>query len=134
MNITDIRIRKLYTETRLRALVSITIADELAIHDIKVIQGPERLFVAMPSRRDETGVFRDVCHPIRPQARQQLEQAVLEAYAQAAEKPFPHPASDTPPSRDAVRQSAGLPPEDEPLPQASASLETTIGGHPPYQC
>ena len=64
MNITDIRVRKLITEGRLRAVVSVTINDEIAIHDIKVIQGQERLFVAMPSRREENGVFRDIVHPI----------------------------------------------------------------------
>ena len=54
MTITDIRIRKTYTDTRLKALVSVTIDGDLAVHDIKVIEGPERLFVAMPSRKDET--------------------------------------------------------------------------------
>lgn len=82
MNITDIRIRKTYTENRLRALVSITVDYDLAVHDIKIIEGPERLFVAMPSRRDETGAFRDISHPITPQARKQLEDAVLQAYEQ----------------------------------------------------
>ena len=75
MNITDIRIRKTYTENRLRALVSITVDYDLAVHDIKVIEGPERLFVAMPSRKDENGSFRDIAHPITPQARKQLEDA-----------------------------------------------------------
>ena len=64
MNITDIRIRRTYCENRLRALVSITIDHDLALHDIKIIQGADRLFVAMPSRRDENGEFRDICHPI----------------------------------------------------------------------
>ena len=80
MNITDIRIRKIYSESRLRALVSITVDHDLAVHDIKIIEGSERLFVAMPSRRDENGSFRDISHPITPQARQQLEDAVLNAY------------------------------------------------------
>ena len=53
MNITDIRIRRTYQDARLRAVVSVTIDNDLAIHDIKVIEGPQRLFVAMPSRRDE---------------------------------------------------------------------------------
>jgi len=83
MEISSIRIRKLYREERLRALVSVTLGQELAIHDIKVIQGPTRLFVAMPSRKDESGAFRDIVHPISQQARQQLEQAVLEAYENA---------------------------------------------------
>ncbi len=82
MNITDIRIRKIYSENRLRALVSITVDYDLAVHDIKVIEGPERLFVAMPSRKDENGAFRDISHPITPQARKQLEDAVLCAYEQ----------------------------------------------------
>ena len=68
MNITDIRIRRTYCENRLRALVSITIDHDLALHDIKIIQGADRLFVAMPSRRDENGEFRDICHPITLQA------------------------------------------------------------------
>lgn len=85
MNITDIRIRRLLTEGRLRAVVSITLDNELAVHDIKVIEGPERLFVAMPSRREENGTFRDVVHPISPEARQKLENAVLEAYQRELE-------------------------------------------------
>ncbi len=85
MKITDIRIRKTYTENRLRALVSITVDQDLAVHDIKVIQGPERLFVAMPSRKDENGTFRDIAHPITPEARTVLENAILEAYNQHLE-------------------------------------------------
>ncbi len=80
MNITDIRIRKIYENERLRALVSVTIDHDLAVHDLKVIQGPERLFVAMPSRREESGIFRDVVHPITPESRKILEEAVLEAF------------------------------------------------------
>ena len=82
MQITDIKIRRTYQDTRLRALVSLTIDGELAVHDIKVIEGPERLFVAMPSRRDENGVFRDIAHPISTGARRQLEDAILSAYAE----------------------------------------------------
>jgi len=80
MNITDIRIRKTYEEGRLRALVSLTLDGVIAIHDIKVIDGPERLFVAMPSRRDEQGIFRDICHPITAEARKELESFILEHY------------------------------------------------------
>lgn len=80
MNITDIRVRKLVSDGRLRAIVSITIEDEIAIHDIKVIEGPERLFVAMPSRREESGVFRDVVHPISIAARKKLEDMILDVY------------------------------------------------------
>lgn len=80
MNITDIRIRRTYQDSRLKALVSVTVDSDLAVHDIKVIEGPERLFVAMPSRKDDSGTFRDIAHPITPQARQLLEEAILEAY------------------------------------------------------
>lgn len=80
MNITDIRIRRTYQDTRLKALVSVTVDLDLAVHDIKVIEGPERLFVAMPSRKDDNGVFRDIAHPITPEARKHLEGAILEAY------------------------------------------------------
>lgn len=80
MEITDIKIRRIYQDNRLRALVSLTIDNQLAVHDIKVIEGPERLFVAMPSRRDENGVFRDIAHPITSDARRQIEDAILDAY------------------------------------------------------
>lgn len=80
MNITDIKIRKIIPEGRLRAIISITIDDMIAIHDIKVVQGDERLFVAMPSRRDENGMFRDIVHPISPEARGIIESQILDAY------------------------------------------------------
>lgn len=81
MNISDIKIRKTITEGRLRAIVSITLDDTLAVHDIKVVQGDERLFVAMPSRKDEKGVFRDIVHPISPEARRDVEEQILDAYS-----------------------------------------------------
>ena len=86
MNITDIRVRRTYQDTRLKALVSVTIDNDLAVHDIKVIEGPERLFVAMPSRKDDHSVFRDICHPITPQARSTLESSILSAYHEHLER------------------------------------------------
>lgn len=80
MEITDIKIRKIITEGRLRAVVSITIDHMLAVHDIKVVQGDERLFIAMPSRKDENGVFRDIVHPIMPESRKMIEESILDAY------------------------------------------------------
>ena len=80
MEITDIKIRKIMTEGRLRAIVSITIDGMIAVHDIKVVQGEERLFIAMPSRKDENGIFRDIVHPILPEARKLIEDSVLDAY------------------------------------------------------
>lgn len=80
MEITDVKIRKFITEGRLKAIVSVTIDNMLAVHDIKVVQGEERLFAAMPSRKDENGIFRDIVHPITAEARKQLENAVLDEY------------------------------------------------------
>ncbi len=80
MNITEIKVRKLMSDGKLRGIVSITIDEVLAIHDIKVVQGEERLFVAMPSRRDDTGMFRDIVHPISADSRVDIESQILSAY------------------------------------------------------
>lgn len=80
MTITDIKIRKILTDGRLRAIISITVDNMLAIHDIKVVQGDDRLFVAMPSRKDESGIFRDIVHPISPEARKIVEEQILDHY------------------------------------------------------
>ncbi|MGN1113966.1 MAG: septation regulator SpoVG [Oscillospiraceae bacterium] len=80
MNITDIKVRKIMNEGKLRGIVSITIDDVLAIHDIKIVQGGERLFAAMPSRRDDSGMYRDIVHPINSQIRADLEDKILTAY------------------------------------------------------
>lgn len=81
MIITETKIRSINTtdEGRLKAIVSITIDNCLAIHDIKVIEGDDRLFVAMPSRK-ENGIFRDIVHPIDEKTRNMLEDAILESY------------------------------------------------------
>jgi len=80
MEITDVKIRRIVTEGRLRAIVSITLGGSVAIHDIKVVQGEERLFVAMPSRKDENGIFRDIIHPITSDMRQRMESEIIDAY------------------------------------------------------
>lgn len=80
MEISDIKIRKTMHEGRLRAVVSITIDNAIAIHDIKLVQGDERMFVAMPSRREDSGVFRDIIHPISSNVREEIEEKILNAY------------------------------------------------------
>ena len=85
MEITDVRVRKILSEGRLRAVISITIDNMFAVHDIKIVQGDERLFVAMPSRRDENGMFRDIVHPISPEARGSIEGQILDAYTRHIE-------------------------------------------------
>jgi stage V sporulation protein G len=86
MEITDIRIRKLIYEGKLKAIVSVTVDDTFAIHDIKIIQGQNRLFAAMPSRRDENGIYRDIVHPITSAGRAAFEKAILDAYYRALEE------------------------------------------------
>ena len=85
MNITDIKIRKIFTEGKVRAVVSIILDGDFAVHDLKVIEGVERLFVAMPNRRSEDGRFQDIVHPISTEARTQLESIVLQKYKEAIE-------------------------------------------------
>ncbi len=80
MNISEIKIRKVYSEGALKALMSIVVDECLAVHEIKVIQGSDRLFVAMPGRKDENGIFRDIIHPIDAKTREEFERVILNAY------------------------------------------------------
>ncbi len=81
--VTDVRVRKILPEGKMKAIVSVTLDNMFVIHDIKVIEGSKGLFVAMPSRRTPDGEFRDIAHPINASARAIIESAVLEAYKQA---------------------------------------------------
>lgn len=80
MNITDVRIRLVDHEGRVRAVASITIEDEFVVHDIKVIEGTNGLFIAMPSKKSQSGEFRDIAHPISTETRTKIQDAILEAY------------------------------------------------------
>lgn len=83
MKITDVRVRRITKEGKLKAVVSITIEDEFVVHDIKVIEGSAGLFIAMPSRRTQDGEFKDIVHPIHSAFREVLSEAILEKYHQA---------------------------------------------------
>lgn len=85
MEITDVRVRKLSEEGRLRSIVSVTLDNCFVIHDIKLIEGENGLFIAMPSKKIADGLFRDIVHPINVRMRQDLQEAVLVAY-EAAKK------------------------------------------------
>ncbi len=85
MEITDIRVRKVTAEGKMKAIVSVTFDDAFVVHDIKVIEGHEKLFAAMPSRKSADGTYRDIVHPITPQMRQQLQDAVLAKYEEYLE-------------------------------------------------
>lgn len=80
MEITNVRLKKVEANGRMKAIATITFNEEFVVHDIRVIEGNEGLFVAMPSKRTPAGEFRDVAHPINSSARLKIEQAVLEAY------------------------------------------------------
>ena len=80
MKITDIKVRKFFDDGPMKAVVSITLDDQLAVHDIKVIYAKERHFIVMPSRKNPDGTYRDIVHPINAAFRAELENAVIDAY------------------------------------------------------
>ena len=94
MKITDIKIRKTFEEGPLRAVVSLTFDDQLALHDVKVIYARDRYFVVMPSRKNPDGTFRDIVHPINSEFRKILEDAVLSAYHTALEQEADHESEE----------------------------------------
>ena len=83
MQITDIKVRKLFEEGPMKAIVSVTFDGQLAVHDIKVINARDKFFIVMPSRQNPDGTYRDIVHPINSQFRSSLEQTVLAAYEEA---------------------------------------------------
>ncbi len=83
MIVTDVRVRKILTEGKMKAIVSVTLDDMFVIHDVKVVEGQNGLFVAMPSRKTPDGEFRDIAHPITASAREIIQNAVLEAFEAA---------------------------------------------------
>ena len=86
MNITDVRVRKIAKEGKMKAVVSITIDDEFVVHDIKVIEGEKGVFVAMPSRKSATGEYRDIAHPINSETRDYVQKIILEKYEEALQE------------------------------------------------
>ena len=80
MQITDVRVRKVFDEGPMKAIVSVTFDNELALHDVKVINARDKYFVVMPSRKNPDGTYRDIVHPINAASRSMLETAVIDAY------------------------------------------------------
>lgn len=80
MNITDVRVRKVAKEGKMKAVVSITIDEEFVVHDIKVIEGEKGLFIAMPSRKATDGEYRDIAHPINSSTRERIQSIILEKF------------------------------------------------------
>jgi len=85
MQITDVRVRKLTKEGKMKAVVSITLDDAFAIHDIKVIEGEKGLFIAMPSRKTADGEYRDIAHPINSETRDKVQKLILDKYEETLE-------------------------------------------------
>lgn len=88
MNITDVRVRRMGKEGKMKAVVSITIDEAFVVHDIKVIEGEKGLFIAMPSRKASDGEYRDIAHPINSETREKIQKIILESYEKVlAEEP-----------------------------------------------
>ena len=86
MQITDVHLKKVNSGNRMKAVASVYFDNEFVVHEIKVIEGPNGLFIAMPSRKTATGGYRDIAHPINPETRAMFEKAILDAY-ETAEDP-----------------------------------------------
>ena len=87
MRITDVRVRKIAKEGKMKAVVSITLDDEFVVHDIKVIEGDKGLFIAMPSKKASDGEYRDIAHPINSSTRENIQRLILDRYEKALEEP-----------------------------------------------
>jgi stage V sporulation protein G len=86
MKISDVRIRKVESDSKLKAIASVTIEDCFVIHDIKIIEGKENLFIAMPSRKTKEGEYKDIAHPINTEARTAMSETILSAYRKLLEE------------------------------------------------
>ncbi|MCM1262263.1 MAG: septation regulator SpoVG [Butyrivibrio sp.] len=87
MRITDVRVRKMTQDSKMKAIVSITIDDEFVVHDIKVIEGEKGLFIAMPSKKATDGEYRDIAHPINSATRNRIQKIILDSYEKALLEP-----------------------------------------------
>lgn len=83
MQITDVRVRKVSSEGKMKAVVSVTFDNQFVVHDIKVIDGQNGMFIAMPSRRTPDGEFKDIAHPINSETREMIQKAILEEFDKA---------------------------------------------------
>ena len=86
MEVTDVRLRRVTSEGKMRAIASITFNECFVVHDIRIIDGNNGLFVAMPSKRTADGVFRDIAHPINSETREMIQDAVLQTYSAIEEE------------------------------------------------
>ena len=94
MEITDVRVKKLNSDKRLKAIAAITIDECFVVHELRIIDGKDGLFVAMPSRKMPNGEFKDVAHPINQETRNKIESVVIEAFNNLEEEPADEPADE----------------------------------------
>lgn len=87
MQVTDVRVRKISRDGKMKAIVSITLDEEFVVHDIKIIEGEKGLFIAMPSKKASDGEYRDIAHPINSQTREAIQKVILESYEKALLEP-----------------------------------------------
>ena len=87
MNITDVRVRKIAKEGKMKAVVSITLDNVFVVHDIKVIEGEKGMFIAMPSKKASDGEYRDIAHPINSETRDHMQKVILGAYVKSLSEP-----------------------------------------------
>ena len=87
MKITDVRVRKITREGKMKSIAAVTIDDEFVVHDRKVIEGEKGLFIAMPSKKATDGEYRDIAHPINQATRESIQNIILDRYEQALEEP-----------------------------------------------
>ena len=87
MNITDVRVRKIAKEGKMKAVVSITLDNVFVVHDIKVIEGEKGMFIAMPSKKASDGEYRDIANPINSETRDHMQNVILEAYEKSLSEP-----------------------------------------------
>lgn len=87
MQVTDVRVRKIARESKMKAIVSITLDDEFVVHDIKIIEGEKGLFIAMPSKKASDGEYRDIAHPINSRTREAIQKIILDCYEKALQEP-----------------------------------------------
>jgi stage V sporulation protein G len=95
MEITDIRIRKVASDGKLKAYVTVTFDDCFVVHNVKVIEGRGGSFIAMPSRKTRNGEYKDIAHPIKPEFRERMQELILEAFAREADNPQEPGDTDT---------------------------------------
>ncbi len=86
MSITDVRIRMLSNDNKMKAIASITFDGDFVVHDIKIIEGDRGLFIAMPSRKNQTGEYKDIAHPINTDAREKLQKLIIDEYNKVKEE------------------------------------------------